>query len=81
MILKYHYRCHGQSRVVYFSGWLNIGKVNHPHTPWLQYAKILSKTEAKKEAPVFGDFCNSFFGTGHVQIVKNARAHRAGWRG
>jgi hypothetical protein len=81
MILKYLYRAYNQTRAVYFSGWENTGKVNHPFTAWLDGAKKLSKTEAEKEAPIFLKICHQQFGTGKIDILKENRSKRAGIKG
>jgi hypothetical protein len=77
--------------VLYFSGWGKSEKqlsdlpgteVHHPVTPYLGASEVLSKSRAKIEAIKFEAFCKeNYDSSGTVQIVKNARAKRAGWRG
>jgi hypothetical protein len=92
MILKFIYRMCKQTRAVYFTGWEEgdtenqlspgyIGDVNHPYSPWLASAKIISKSEAEKIKPLFYKICKDNLGDGTLSIIKEARAKRAGWRG
>jgi hypothetical protein len=69
-----------QTRVLYFSGWEDK-EYNFPTTFWIWGAKRLSKSEADIEAPKFEEYMKKTYGPGLLQIVKENRAWRKGYKG